>query len=71
MPEMNGGDVINKLRESRPDLPVLLVTGSADSEAIQGRLPGVAMLLKPFDHEVLTQRVASMLGATGSVQNVQ
>jgi signal transduction histidine kinase len=65
MPEMNGGAVINELRKSRPDLPVLLMTGSADPEAIRDDLPNVAMLLKPFDHEVLTQRVAVILEAAG------
>jgi signal transduction histidine kinase len=66
MPEMNGGAVIKELRQSRPELPVLLMTGSADPEAILDDLPDVAILLKPFDHEVLTRRVAAMLEAVGS-----
>jgi signal transduction histidine kinase/ActR/RegA family two-component response regulator len=61
MPEMSGAEVIKSLRESRPDLPVLLMTGSADPEAIRIELPGVEMLLKPFDHEVLARRVADIL----------
>jgi signal transduction histidine kinase/CheY-like chemotaxis protein len=65
MPEMNGGAVIKELRKSRPDLPVLLMTGSADPEVILDGLPDVAMLLKPFDHKVLTKRVAGMLEAVG------
>jgi hypothetical protein len=42
------------------------MTGSTDFEAIQNDLPDVAMLLKPFDDEVLTRRVADMLQAAGS-----
>jgi signal transduction histidine kinase/CheY-like chemotaxis protein len=63
MPGMNGAAVIKQLRESRPDLQVLLMTGSADPETIQADLPGVAMLLKPFDDTVLTRRVADLLEA--------
>jgi signal transduction histidine kinase len=66
MPEMNGAAVIRKLRQSRPDLPALLVTGNADPESIQHDLPDVAILLKPFDHEALTRRVAGMLEAAES-----
>jgi CheY-like chemotaxis protein len=72
MPEMNGEAVVKELRKSRPNLPVLLITGSADLEAIQDNLPDVAMLLKPFDHEVLTRRVGGMLEAarTGAAHPV-
>jgi CheY-like chemotaxis protein len=72
MPEMNGEAVVKELRKSRPNLPVLLITGSADLEAIQDNLPDVAMLLKRFDHEVLTRRVGGMLEAarTGAAHPV-
>jgi signal transduction histidine kinase/CheY-like chemotaxis protein len=65
MPGMNGAAVIKASQGIRPDLPVLLVTGNADPEAIQNDLPDVDMLLKPFDHEVLTRRVTGMLKAAG------
>jgi CheY-like chemotaxis protein len=63
MPEMNGAAVIKELRKTHPDLPVLLMTGHADPEAIQDNLPGVAVLRKPFDDEGLHRRVAGMLEA--------
>jgi signal transduction histidine kinase len=66
MREMNGVAVIKELRERRPELPVLMMTGSADPEAIRDDLPDVAMLLKPFDHTVLTRKVVEMLQAAES-----
>jgi signal transduction histidine kinase/ActR/RegA family two-component response regulator len=63
MPEMNGAAVIRALRVSRPDLPVLLVTGNANLDAIQNDLPDTAVLAKPFDYKVLTRRVSAMLEA--------
>ena len=33
MPEMNGADVIRHVQESRPELPVLLMTGNADPDS--------------------------------------
>jgi DNA-binding NtrC family response regulator len=61
MPEMNGIAVIQAAREIRPDLPVLLMTGNADPEAIQNEIPNLAMMLKPFDRDALTRRVGDIL----------
>ncbi len=55
MPGLRGREVLRKVRELRPDLPVLLVTGSADTtelEEIRGL--GVAgVLSKPYDDKEL------------------
>ena len=55
MPRLRGRDVLRKVREVRPDLPVVLVTGSADTaelEEIRGL--GVAgVLSKPYDDKEL------------------
>jgi signal transduction histidine kinase/CheY-like chemotaxis protein len=61
MPEMNGAAVAREVRARRPRLPILLITGNADPEAIQADLPDVPMLRKPFDREQLTARVADLL----------
>jgi CheY-like chemotaxis protein/nitrogen-specific signal transduction histidine kinase len=63
MPDMNGAAVAREVRASRPLLPILLITGNADPEAIQSDLPDVPMLRKPFDREQLTARVADLLEA--------
>ena len=52
--EMSGLDLAHRLRESRPDLPVVLTTGF--SEALSdGGLDGVALLRKPYSVEALTR----------------
>ena len=61
MPEMNGAAVIKEVSVSHPWLPVLLMTGNAEPEAIRADLPDVPMLLKPFDQKELRARVASLL----------
>ena len=62
MPGMTGADVVRKVREERPELPVVLVTGFADSaklDAITG--PQVAVLWKPFEAQELLRKVAGLL----------
>ena len=61
MPEMNGGTVIRHVRAHQPSLPILLITGNAEPEAVQAEVPGVSMLLKPFNQEQLGLRVGELL----------
>jgi signal transduction histidine kinase/ActR/RegA family two-component response regulator len=63
MSEMNGATVVRKVQTSHRELPVLVMTGSADLEAIQAELPDVGVLCKPFDRDVLIERVAALLQA--------
>ena len=63
MPGMNGAAVVRTVQTSHPALPVLIMTGNADLEAIQAELPDTLLLCKPFDREVLTGRVAALLRA--------
>jgi DNA-binding NarL/FixJ family response regulator len=55
MPGMPSADVARKLRESRPDLPVLMVSGSIIDEEVRGQLkPHVRdWLPKPFGEKEL------------------
>ena len=48
MPGMSGVDVIRAIRQVRPDLPVVLMTGYADIGALSERLSHVVLLNKPF-----------------------
>ena len=59
MPGMNGTDLARMVRGERPDLPVLLVSGYAESEGISADLP---RLVKPFRKDELA---ASLLQLTG------
>jgi PAS domain S-box-containing protein len=63
MPGLRGRDVFLELRQLRPDLPVLLVTGSIDSGELQElKELGVAGVLpKPYDDKEL----AAALGHVG------
>lgn len=63
MPGMSGAEVIRRVRETNPSLPVLLVTGFADSatlDAVMG--PEVTVLRKPFETRELLRSVARLLG---------
>jgi CheY-like chemotaxis protein len=59
MPEMSGEDLIHALRADRPDLPIVVITGSAPFGGLEelrrqggGRGP-FALLHKPLDYPVL------------------
>lgn len=59
MPGMNGGELIEKLREEQPDLPAIIVTGFAkEANNADFRTP---VLTKPVNASVLIQRMESML----------
>ena len=67
MPGMNGKDLADKLKESRPNLKVLFISGySDDMIARHGVLePGVALIEKPFDSNSLAHKVRQVLEITG------
>ncbi len=60
MPELRGRDVVTEIRKRRPDIPVVLVTGSADTaELDEIRQLGVARVLsKPYDDKELAAALA-------------
>ncbi len=55
MPGMSGEDLARTLRASRPDLPVLIVSGYAEAE---GLAPDLPRLTKPFRNAELAERLA-------------
>ncbi|MHB8450818.1 MAG: ATP-binding protein, partial [Mycobacteriales bacterium] len=61
---LTGRDLAERLRERRPDLPVLYTSGySAEVIATQGILdPGVTLVEKPFTGEDLLAKVRGLLG---------
>jgi len=60
MPGMSGVELAAAIRERRPGLPVLILTGHADAMQIPEDLP---VLAKPFRSADLADRVATLLDA--------
>lgn len=62
MPRMNGAEAARALRADAPDLPILIASGYADTDAI-AELGGraVALLHKPFRIEALQAAVDDAL----------
>ncbi|UAW96852.1 response regulator [Halopseudomonas nanhaiensis] len=73
LPGMNGRQLAEVIQQLRPRLPVLFLTGYAESARAQADFlgPHMQLLTKPFSLDVLANRVAQMLdqsspGATES-----
>jgi PAS domain S-box-containing protein len=62
MPEMNGAELAREIRARLPDLPIVFVTGFAESDQLEGALgPDVPVLRKPFGIDDLAAMVAGQL----------
>jgi len=60
LPDMSGLDLILKLRETLPQLPVVFATGD---RAVPGSevLEKTALITKPYDYDLLATRIRSMV----------
>jgi PAS domain S-box-containing protein len=63
LPGMNGRQLADQARETRPDLKILFITGYAESVAIADGFmqPGMEMITKPFDLDNLSRRIRGMV----------
>jgi two-component system, LuxR family, response regulator FixJ len=63
MPEITGIDVLRKVNEEKPDLPVIVITGHGDVPlAVEAMKLGAADFLeKPFDDDLLIESVRAAL----------
>ena len=62
MPGMNGAEVAAAARARRPDLPIIVASGYADTDALDAAIIGPArMLHKPFSLAELAQAVQASL----------
>jgi CheY-like chemotaxis protein len=59
MPEMDGYELARQLREERPDLPVLYMSGYGDVDSVG------PLLRKPFAPDVLVRKADEMIGSMG------
>ena len=64
MPGMTGLEMLPKVREMRPDVPIIMITAYGDSEtkrkAIEGGATG--LLTKPIDFTLLRKEIDTRLG---------
>jgi CheY-like chemotaxis protein len=63
LPGLNGRQIIDASRETRPALKVLFMTGYAESAAIAAGFlePGMSMITKPFAMEALAAKIREIL----------
>jgi len=66
MPTMSGPELVERLRQHQPDLPVVLISGyGGKSKEWSGELsPRSAFLLKPFSPDALADKVREMLDSS-------
>jgi PAS domain S-box-containing protein len=63
LPGMNGRQLADQARETRPSLKILFITGYAESVAISDGFleSGMEMITKPFELDNLTRRIRAMI----------
>jgi PAS domain S-box-containing protein len=67
MPKISGTEIIRRARELCPDVPALIITGYAESDAIDDRPDGVEILLKPFTPTTLDAAIGRACSSAISV----
>lgn len=61
MPGMTGAEVARHIRQSRPDMPILFLSGYSDSSAIDEAVQGTATVLsKPISADSLLRAIAEV-----------
>jgi CheY-like chemotaxis protein len=63
MPDLDGVDLVDRLRKLRPDLPVLYISGYSDRAIVRENVLETEdpFLQKPFSNATLTSMVRSLL----------
>lgn len=59
MPDLHGTELARQLRERRPGLPVLIISGYA---GVEGIAPDLPRLVKPFRRAELEAAMAELVG---------
>jgi two-component system, cell cycle sensor histidine kinase and response regulator CckA len=63
MPEMGGAELVDRLRERLPQVPIILMSGYSEEELAVGvRHKATGFLEKPFSPEALTRKIREVLG---------
>src|SRR5947207_4730310 len=68
MPGMTGLEMLPKVREMRPDVPIIMITAYGDPETKRKALEGGAtgLLTKPIDFTLLREEIDTRLGQARS-----
>jgi DNA-binding NarL/FixJ family response regulator len=63
MPDMSGRQLAQQIRERRPEMRVLFVSGYTDDAIIRHGIlePGIAFMQKPFSPDALARKVREVL----------
>jgi DNA-binding response OmpR family regulator len=63
LPGINGRQLADQARVTRPDLKVLFITGYAENATLANGFlePGMQMITKPFAVEALATRISAMI----------
>jgi DNA-binding NtrC family response regulator len=63
MPGMTGLEMLPKVKEMRPDVPVIMITAYGDADTMRKAIAGGAtgLLTKPIDFNVLREEIDSRL----------
>lgn len=62
MPGMSGAELARKLKDERPKMPVLIVSGYAEAEGVDADIP---RLTKPFRNAELAETIAGLVTSGG------
>ena len=68
MPHISGTEFVRRARQVIPEVPAIIITGYAETEAVRDRPDGVEILLKPFREKALQQALARACGPTGTAR---
>jgi two-component system, NtrC family, response regulator HydG len=61
--EMDGIDLAYSVRNSFPAVPILLISGYSDPEAVKHAAPNFEFIQKPFVPETILMAVKKVLGS--------
>jgi len=68
LPDMNGVELYRRIRERRPELPVLYFSAYSEHEELRPAIArGVPYMAKPFTASQLTRRVREILDGRGGM----
>lgn len=67
MPGMTGLELLPRVREMRPEVPVIMVTAYGDPETKRKAIEGgaIGLLTKPIDFALLREEIDARLGQAG------
>ena len=60
---MNGVELAKEIRRRRPDIPILLTSGHAEAAKRDAPVPGVEILVKPYEIAHLASSLNRAIGS--------